>query len=449
MNKPFGKRIGAAVGASLSCLLIPAAAGPGTPPQPAPNPSGIALTYTRKKKIDPTNPFFQDLGTNGRTCATCHAENSGWSITPPLIEARFTATDGLDPLFRTNDGSTSPNADVSTLEARREAYKLLRTRGLIRVGLPIPAGAEFTLEAVDDPYQHASAAELSLFRRPLPATNLKFQSTIMWDGRQTTPGQTLAQNLASQALDATRGHAQSAVDPSADALKQIVDFESSLFTAQVTDGVAGTLIADGGKGGPKKLSGQSYKAGINDPFSRKFKPPFNLFSGFSKSRRMDETRAAARASIARGELSFNRKPFFVSGVAGLNDVRGSANLSATCATCHNTPNEGGSSLNALMDLGLSEPELRTPDVPLYTLRNLTTNEVRQTTDPGRALITGKWQDLNRFKIPSMRGLAARAPYFHNGSAATLREVVEFYRDRFHIEYSEQEIEDLVAFLQSL
>jgi hypothetical protein len=449
LNKLFGKRISVVVGASLSCLLIPAAAGPGAPPQPAPNPSGVALTFTRKKKIDPANPFFQELGTNGRTCATCHAENSGWSITPPLIEARFTATDGLDPLFRTNDGTTSPNADVSTVEARREAYKLLRTRGLIRVGLPMPAGAEFTLEAVDDPYQHASAAELSLFRRPLPATNLKFQSTIMWDGRQTTPGQKTAQNLTSQALDATQGHAQSAVDPSPQTLKQIVDFESGLFTAQVTDGVAGTVIAEGGKGGPKKLSGQSYKAGINDPFSRKFKPPFNLFSGFSKSRRMDETRAAARASIARGELSFNRKPFFVSGVAGLNDVRGSANLSATCATCHNTPNEGGSSLNALMDLGLSEPELRTPDVPLYTLRNLATNEVRQTTDPGRALISGKWQDLNRFKVPSMRGLAARAPYFHNGSAATLRDVVEFYRDRFHIEYSEQEIEDLVAFLRSL
>lgn len=448
MEKPSINRISVVGGALLSCLLIPAAAGTGTP-QPATNPTGVALTFTRKKKIDPQNPFFQDLGTNGRTCATCHAENSGWSITPPLIEARFDETDGLDPLFRLNDGTTSPNADVSTVDARREAFKLLRTRGLIRVGLPVPAGAEFTLEAADDPYQYASAAELSLFRRPLPATNLKFQSTIMWDGRQTTPGNTTAQNLTSQALDATRGHAQSANDPSAATLKQIVDFESGLFTAQVSDDVAGTLIAQGGKGGPQKLSGQSYKAGINDPFSRKFKPPFSLFAGFAKSRNMEPERAAARASIARGEISFNRKPFFVSGVSGFNDIHGSANMSVTCATCHNTPNEGGSSLNALMDLGLSVPELRTADVPLYTLRNLTTNETRQTTDPGRALITGKWQDLNRFKVPSMRGLAARAPYFHNGSAATLREVVEFYRDRFHITYTEQEIEDLVAFLRSL
>lgn len=447
------RRIGAAGGAALTCLLIPATAGPGIPPQPAPNPTGVALTYTRKKKIDQTNPFFQSLGTNGRTCATCHAENSGWSLTPPEIEARFVATNGLDPLFRTNDGTTSPDADVSTVEARREAYRLLRTRGLIRVGLPIPTGAEFTLDAVDDPYQHASAADLSLFRRPLPATNLKFQSTVMWDGRQTTPGNTVAQNLTSQALDATRGHAQAAVDPSPTVLKQIVDFESGLFTAQVTDGAAGTLIAEGGKGGPKPLASQKYKAGINDPFATRrplFNPQaFSLFAGFAKSRRLDPSRAAVRASISRGEISFNRKPFTVSGVSGLNDVRNSPVMTVTCTTCHNTPNEGGSSINALMDLGLSVPERRPADVPLYTLRNLTTDATIQTTDPGRALITGKWQDVNRFKVPSMRGLAARAPYFHNGSAATLREVVEFYRDRFNIMYSEQEIQDLVAFLRSL
>ena len=35
----------------------------------------------------------------------------------------------------------------------------------------------------DDPYGHASATQLSLFRRPLPTTNLRFLSTINWDGR--------------------------------------------------------------------------------------------------------------------------------------------------------------------------------------------------------------------------------------------------------------------------
>ena len=56
-------------------------------------------------------------------------------------------------------------------------------------------------------------------------------------------------------------------------------------------------------------------------------------------------------------------------------------------------------------------------------------EIFKVTDPGRALITGKRADIGKPKGPILRGLAARAPYFHNGSAATLRDVVEFYERR--------------------
>ena len=73
----------------------------------------------------------------------------------------------------------------------------------------------------------------------------------------------------------------------------------------------------------------------------------------------------------------------------------------------------------------------------------------QTTDPGRALLTGKWQDVGKFKGPILRGLAARAPYFHNGSAATLDAVVDFYNTRFAIGLTPQEHADLVAFLRTL
>ena len=87
---------------------------------------------------------------------------------------------------------------------------MLLNRGVIRVGIGIPANAEFDLVAVDDPYHYASATELSLFRRPLPSTNLSFLSTVMWDGRETVAGATIAPNLAHQANDATLGHAQAA-----------------------------------------------------------------------------------------------------------------------------------------------------------------------------------------------------------------------------------------------
>ncbi len=79
----------------------------------------------------------------------------------------------------------SPLADVSTRQAREKAYGMLLSKGLIRIGIGIPAGAEFELVKVDDPYGFASAAELSLFRRPLASTNLRFLSTVMWDGRET------------------------------------------------------------------------------------------------------------------------------------------------------------------------------------------------------------------------------------------------------------------------
>ncbi|MEO6577216.1 MAG: hypothetical protein ABIP89_25430, partial [Polyangiaceae bacterium] len=70
-------------------------------------------------------------------------------------------------------------------------------------------------------------------------------------------------------------------------------------------------------------------------------------------------------------------------------------------------------------------------------------------DPGRALISGQWRDIGRFKVPGLRGLAARAPYFHNGSAATLAEVVEVYNTRFNMNLTAGEKSDLVAFLQTL
>ena len=88
-------------------------------------------------------------------------------------------------------------------------------------------------------------------------------------------------------------------------------------------------------------------------------------------------------------------------------------------------------------------------LPVYTLRNLATGEIKVTTDPGRALITGKWKDVGRFKGPILRGLAARAPYFHNGSAATLEDVIRFYDERFSLGLTAQQKSDLQAFLSAL
>jgi cytochrome c peroxidase len=396
--------------------------------------------------IDLLNPFFLPLGSNGRACVHCHVIDQGWSITPAAVQQRFDLSKGADPIFRLNDGAVSPNADVSTPQKQRAAYSLLLNRGLIRVGLPIPANAEFALVAVDDPYGFASAAELSLFRRPLPTTNLPFLSTRMWDGRES--------NLTQQAADAVLGHAQGqGIDPQQ--MDAIVAFETQLFTAQVRDRAGGDLDKQT-DGGPAVLAQTPFFLGINDPLGGNptgaaFDPVvFTLFDNFAPPAKPKKGGADQRRySIFRGQQIFNTRPVMISGVAGLNDLVGQPTIQGTCTTCHDTPNVGNHSLPLQVDLGLSAAARRTPDMPLYTLENLTTHQRVQTTDPGRALLTGKWADISKFKGPILRGLASRAPYFHNGSAANLDEAVNFYNTRFGLGLSPQEHQDLVAFLQAL
>src|SRR4029453_4832945 len=185
------------------------------------NPSGIVRTYSVNGAIDFGNPFFQSLGTNGRSCGSVPQPADGWTIVPSHVQARFEATDGDDPIFRVNDGSNSPQADVSTAEARRAAYSMLLTKGLIRVGIAVPANAEFDLIDVDDPYGYASASELSLFRRPLPSTNLAFLATVMWDGRETFAGESIHFDLSDQANGATLGHA-AAINPLTQAQREAI-----------------------------------------------------------------------------------------------------------------------------------------------------------------------------------------------------------------------------------
>jgi cytochrome c peroxidase len=420
-----------------------------------PNATGTSQSFSANGALDTRNLFFQVLGSNGRSCVTCHQPDQGWSLTPAKIQQRFDATGGLDPLFRVNDGSVSPLADVSTVNARRQAFSMLLSKGLIRVGIGIPANADFELVAVDDPYGYASSSELSLFRRPLPATNLRFLTTVMWDGRESAPGATLQAELIQQALDATQGHAQLAGNLTQQQLNDIVDFEMGLTTSQATDNSAGKLDTQGAQGGPVQLQHQAFFVGINDPLGGNptgaaFNPvsttPFDAWANLgSKNAPQD----AERAAVARGQQLFNTKPIAVTGVAGLNDNLNLPVIQATCTLCHDAPNVGNHSLGLALNIGVADASRRTPDMPLYTLRNKTTGELKQTTDPGRALISGHWSDIGKTKGPILRGLAARAPYFHNGSAATLSDVLDFYDTRFNIGFTAQEKSDLVAFLQSL
>jgi cytochrome c peroxidase len=207
----------------LGVVSVVAAASPNFLPNlfPFPDPTGVLETFSATGKVDLTGPFFQSLGTNGRSCVTCHRASDAWTVSAAHVAERFEETHGLDPIFRTNDGSNCDHdVDVSTVEGRRQAYSLLISRGLIRIALALPVGAEFDVVSVKNPYGCNDTSTLSMYRRPLPATNLRFLSTVMWDGRESsaqtgTKPITFATNpsdllfdLAHQSVDATTGHAQ-------------------------------------------------------------------------------------------------------------------------------------------------------------------------------------------------------------------------------------------------
>lgn len=427
-----------------------------------PNAAGQAATYSSSGPIDLDNPFFKDLGTNQRTCASCHQPDSAWTITPAGLERRFQISKGNDAVFRNNDGSNCEGAAPNGIAAKRAAYSLLLTRGLIRVGLDVPAGAEFVIESVQDPYQcFGASTDVSVYRRPLPSVNLPFVSAVMWDGRESSAASLIRHDLLQQANDATRGHALGLRDLTELEAQQIVDFETTIFTTQSHDRVAGDLGLHGGNGGPNALAAQEFYLGINDPVG--FNPtgaPFNpraftLFNAWlAASPTATDAPTRMRLSIARGQEIFNTRQMVLSGVGGLNNetfsngVTVPGTIVGTCTVCHDTPNAGNHSVKAPLNIGLTDPAVA-PFLPVYTLRNLATNARIETTDPGRALISGKWKDVGRFKGPVLRALAARAPYFHNGAAASLEEVIDFYERRFNIGLTPQERADLLAFLRAL
>jgi cytochrome c peroxidase len=407
---------------------------PSTFKETSPDPSGTVETFSQTQ-VDNSNPFFTQLGTNNRTCNSCHVASDGWSITPVNLQQRFQSTQGTDPVFRVVDGANCPSADVSTPSAATAAYSQLLNFGLIRMTVPVPANAEFSIIAISDPYQcpETTATNPSLYRRPLPSTNLKFLNGIMWDGREP--------DLKTQALDATLVHAQSTTPPTDTQLQQIVTLETSLFTAQSADTQAGDLTAQGANGGPVFLSTQPFSPGINTGAA--FIP--NAFTLYTNWASASGSNAAAQQSVARGQVLFNTFPMLISVVPGFNDVQGQPIIMGTCTTCHNTPNVGGDSLPDMMNIGTTSP---TANLPSYTVH---CNDGSQlvTTDPGRAMVTGKCADLGSFKIPGMRGLAARAPYFHNGSSPTLLDVVNFYDQRFNMLLTDDQKADLVAFMNTL
>lgn len=390
---------------------------------PIPNSAGTAATFSTAGFVDLDNEFHVPQGSNGRSCASCHLAQSGWSISPNDVELKFRATQGTDPIFNLLDAD-NPTADVSTPAARSRAFSMLR-KGLFRRGGTVPAGAEYEIIAVDDPLgAGGTLTRFQAFRRPLATANFHIARNIGWHDQDGNGTLDVHAGLVSQATGNVTG-AQQGQPATAQTIEAIVAYESALRFAQRSVHGAGSLTSCGGKGGPENLSSQAQVAGRFDLYDAWI----NLRPGSCTTPEED----SRRAQIAEGQELFN----------GVNPN------GRSCGGCHSTQNNGSNFNGTLFDVGASRPEFRQPGMPLYTVRNKTTLEVRQTTDPGRALKSGRWADMDRFKVPSLRGLSARAPYFHNGTAATLDDVILHYQRALGFQFTPKQRAALVAYLQAL
>ncbi|MGZ3272813.1 MAG: hypothetical protein ACXU82_00705 [Caulobacteraceae bacterium] len=435
------------------------------------------------------HPFFTPLGTNGRACVSCHQPSDGMSLSAQTVQQRWQATQGHDPIFAAFDGSNCP----SLPQELKSSHSLLLERGVFRVAEPWPpkdsqgrtVKPEFRIEVVRDPTGcntspvyglNSPTPMVSVFRRPRVAGNLKYVTNagggfnaknlamtmpldpdtgkpvglnFMADARELT--------LKTQAISAVLGHEQGATAPSAEQLRKIVDFEMQVYVAQKGDNVGGPLQY---KGGPPALGPEAMRDGQQGVLADYLDNP--VFKSFAmwKASAPGETpkQRAFRASVARGFDIFFVRPFWIRDVQHINTVGLGNPAKRTCATCHNTSLTGQDLSAGWVDLGTANSPWSNdaPDLPLFKVTcdeaaapHTFLGRVIYTHDPGRALVTGRCIDVGSIVMQQFRGLAARAPYFSNGSARSLNELVDYYDRRFNIGFSDQERADLVNFLSVL
>jgi hypothetical protein len=449
------------------------------------------------------HPFFEPIGSNGRACVTCHQPANGMSVSVAAIRERWQLTKGKDPIFAAVDGMNCPDLPPDD----PKSHSLLLERGLIRVSMPWPPkrddGAavepEFSIEVVRDPggcnvsprYGLSSPAPaVSVYRRPRPVANTKYfthqgfgVSPFVGKGpiataRDPETGLPTSMNmmadarvstLKTQAVSAMQTHLQvtGPVDPAR--LQQIVDFESQIYSAQSSHRTAGSLMEPNGPPGLGVRNLAAGDAGVLGNNTTQWVFPVgevwkSLPAGTAPR---DIERNRMRESISRGHDVFMFRTFWIKDVQHLNTVGLGNPTKRTCSTCHGMHMTGMDVANGWMDLGVTnlpwareEPlnpwNERKPQMPLFKITCKATapphaflGRVIYTQDPGRALVTGRCADVGSIVMQQFRGLAARAPYFSNGSAETLRDLVDFYDRRFNIGYSVQEREDLINFLSSL
>ena len=337
---------------------------------------------------------------NGRSCADCHMPTDRFQLSPASVEARFQRLQQMrqdnpaadDPLFRPID------ADDFRLNGETASdYTTLRENGLVRITFPLPPN----MRLID------------------PMTNLPSDETFV-DVWRSVP------TINDVALTGPNSDNPWMREP-------------NRFGGYQLDARVGTLQE------------QAVGALVNHAQVQSA-PPQRLLDDLAAFQRAQFTSPRARAladAIAEGAALLPDPDLPLDPL----EQEGKAVFQRACAVCHGGPSET-TSLGAVVrfhDILAQCPRPVDPqgrfafaacspslarNARTYEITIGTTKVRRTSSDPGRALLTGfvggpaPRDDWNKFDVPSLRGIAGTAPYFHNNSAATLEEVVDHYIEFF-------------------
>ena len=328
------------------------------------------------------NFFLPFPGGNGRSCATCHVPEDGFSLSPETVQARWQRLQWIrkffsnadDPLFRSIDADNG-----------QQDFTLLRTRALIKVRVPLPSRVRLT----DNP----TATNVTLSRAVPPLDMLKHTAPYQQDRT--------AKTLEEQALRAVNAHMEPTVQPTQDFLESVAEFQRHLFSSANARNVSDAI--DAGAPVPN------------------VDPPLTAFEQIGKQK-FDEFCGRCHGGPAQVRNLENRifPPF-----------DGSTNPVSLNVVVSNPP-PAGFPPSPIHGPGFDLPTQRfTVDLPTGN------SVVLESSDPGTVLTdinaletVGGNQVFNRFDIPQLRGINRTAPYFHDHRAKTLEEVVRHYQKFF-------------------
>ncbi len=364
--------------------------------------------------------FDQPLpGTNGRSCATCHVADDHFALSPKHV-ADLYQTNPSDPLFNALDAD-DPAATPLTFNHLKA--------GLVRVTLTLADNLD-VIDADGNVITNA-ARTITVWRAVPTIENTAYTAPYQFDDRAAT--------LEIQADAALHAHSQIDHEPSAKDLDRIADFESTVFSDPNAQAIA-DAIEDGYTPPdllPKFPPGSDGAAGevLFKTICAQCHGSPTLTRDANKTLH-DELFPVVRSdgTIATSEQLANG--FFVA--AKINHNMGK----------HHDLNIGIAFGTELGQVGLA-PNLQGVDFPHYRIRFYTDASRKKqvvdlppappgvspslglqsfSVDPGRAIITGDYNDFEAFAVPQLRGIANTAPYFHDNNGPDLSIVLDFYSE---------------------